>query len=39
MRVYEDTMNLHEAGLVEPAKDNGRKKARVADKLRLEIGL
>ncbi|MFQ5684201.1 MAG: transcriptional regulator [Candidatus Binatia bacterium] len=37
-RVYEDIMSLSEAGLVELAKDNGRKKApRVADQLRLEI--
>jgi predicted transcriptional regulator len=37
-RVYEDIMSLSEAGLVEFAKDNGRKKApRVADQLRLEI--
>ena len=37
-RVYEDIMSLSEAGLVELAKDNGRKKApRVADELRLEI--
>jgi len=37
-RVYEDIMSLSEAGLVDLAKDKGRKKApRVADELRLEI--
>ena len=37
-RVYEDIMCLAEVGLVELAKDKGRKKApRVADELRLEI--
>ena len=37
-RVYEDIMSLSEAGLVELAKNNGRKIApRVADELRLEI--
>jgi len=37
-RVYEDVTSLAEAGLVDLAKDHGRKKApRVADKLRLEI--
>jgi predicted transcriptional regulator len=37
-RVYEDIMSLTEAGLVDLAKDKGRKKApRVADELRLEI--
>jgi len=37
-RVYEDVMSLAEAGLVDLAKDKGRKKApRVADELRLEI--
>lgn len=37
-RVYEDIVSLSEAGLVDLAKDKGRKKApRVADELRLEI--
>jgi predicted transcriptional regulator len=37
-RVYEDIMSLTEAGLVDLAKDKGRKKApRVANELRLEI--
>ena len=37
-RVYEDIMSLADAGLVDLAKDKGRKKApRVADELRLEI--
>ncbi len=37
-RVYEDIMSLSKAGLVDLAKDNGRKKApRVADELWLEI--
>ena len=37
-RVYEDVMSLAEAGLVELAEAQGRKKApRVADELRLEI--
>ena len=37
-RVYEDIMSLSEAGLVDLAKNKGRKKApRVADELRLEI--
>ena len=37
-RVYEDIMSLTEAGLIDLAKDKGRKKApRVADELRLEI--
>lgn len=37
-RVYEDIMSLSEAGLVDLAKDKGRKRApRVADELRLEI--
>jgi predicted transcriptional regulator len=37
-RVYEDVTSLAEAGLVDLAKDHGRKKApRVADELRLEI--
>jgi len=37
-RVYEDIMSLNEAGLVDLARDKGRKRApRVADELRLEI--
>ncbi|TAJ97307.1 hypothetical protein EPO44_12615 [bacterium] len=37
-RVYEDVASLAEAGLVDLAKDHGRKKApRVADELWLEI--
>lgn len=37
-RVYEDVQSLAQAGLVEVAKDKGRKKTpRVADELRLEI--
>jgi predicted transcriptional regulator len=37
-RVYEDVMSLADAGLIELAEDQGRKKApRVADELRLEI--
>ena len=37
-RVYEDIISLTEAGMVDLAKDKGRKSApRVADELRLEI--
>ena len=37
-RVYEDIISLTEAGMVDLAKDKGRKTApRVADELRLEI--
>lgn len=37
-RVYEDVMSLTEAGLVDLAREKGRKAApRVADELRLEI--
>jgi|SRR2546430_1019010 len=37
-RVYEDVMSLSEAGLLDLARDKGRKTApRVADELRLEI--
>jgi predicted transcriptional regulator len=37
-RVYEDVMSLSEAGLLDLARDKGRKAApRVADELRLEI--
>ena len=37
-RVYEDVMNLTEAGLVDLTRNKGRKTApRVADELRLEI--
>jgi len=37
-RVYEDVMSLREAGLLDLARDKGRKAApRVADELRLEI--
>lgn len=37
-RVYEDVMSLTDAGLIDLARDKGRKTApRVADELRLEI--
>lgn len=37
-RVYEDVMSLNDAGLIDLARDKGRKTApRVADELRLEI--
>src|SRR5437870_6557628 len=37
-RVYEDVMSLNEAGLLDLARDKGRKTTpRVADELRLEI--